>query len=132
MTSPISRRQFIATTTAAVTSLARAGTAPDLVAGIERQTIWNGRDGGTSWFHPRGCVVPGPKPAVLMTLQPITGSDNFGQVHWTQSRDMGHTWAEPAPIAALARRDIGGGLEEGVCDVVPQFHPPTGTVLAMG
>ncbi|MCX6899114.1 MAG: sialidase family protein [Verrucomicrobia bacterium] len=132
MTSPISRRQFIATTTAAVTSLARAGTAPDLVASIERRTIWKGRDGGTSWFHPRGCVVPKPKPTVLMTLQPITGSDNFGQVHWTQSNDLGCTWAKPAPIAALARRDIGGGFEEGVCDVVPQFHPPTGTVLAMG
>src|SRR5690606_9875193 len=24
------------------------------------------------------------------------------------------------------------GWDEGVCDVVPEYHPPTGTVLAMG
>ena len=121
-----------------------AGSAPakeargpeDGVATIEREVIWNGRQTGKSWFHPRTCLIPSAegagKPVVLMTLQEITGSDVFGQVHWTQTTDFGRTWREPEPIPAFARGPVEGGLVEGVCDVVPQFHPPTGVVLAMG
>ena len=108
----------------------------DLIASIERSVLWNGRKSGKSWFHPRACLIPPAKgadtPVVFMTLQEITGSDNFGQVHWTVTSDLGRTWRTPEPIPAFARSPIDGGLEEGVCDVVPQFHPPTGVVLAMG
>ena len=108
----------------------------DLIATIERTVLWNGRKSGKTWFHPRACLIPSSrgadKPVVFMTLQEITGSDVFWQVHWTMSTDLGHTWRDPEPIPAFGRGPVEGGLEERVCDVVPQFHPPTGVVLAMG
>lgn len=97
---------------------------------IERAILWNGRQRGSSWFHPRPCLLEAG--SVLMTMQAISGSDVFGPVHWTRSDDGGRTWRVPDKIPALRRRDVGGGMLEGVCDVVPQFHPPTDTVLAMG
>ena len=110
--------------------------ATELIAAIERTVLWNGRKSGKTWFHPRACLIASArapdKPVVFMTLQEITGSDVFGPVHWTTTTDLGQTWREPEPIPALARGPVAGGLEEGVCDVVPQSHPPTGVVLAMG
>lgn len=67
-----------------------------------------------------------------MTLQTITGSDYFGAVHFMESTDLGKTWTEPAPVAALGRVPAPGGWEEGVCDVVPEYHAATKTVLALG
>ena len=67
-----------------------------------------------------------------MTLQEITGSDLYGQVHWTLTTDLGKTWREPEPIPAFAQGGVAGGLQEGVCDVVPQFHAASGAVVAMG
>jgi hypothetical protein len=122
----------------AVAAATAEGAALDenLIASIERTVLWNGRKSGKTWFHPRPCLIPSAKraaaPVVFMTLQEITGSDNFGQVHWTTSADVGRSWREPEPIAAFARGPIAGGLEEAVCDVVPQYHPATGVVLAIG
>jgi len=105
-----------------------------LIASIEKFTVLRGREGpGPTWFHPRACLIPGsPGAAVFMTLQPILGSDIFGPVHWMQSPDRGRTWTTPQPVPALGRVAQPNGDEEGVCDVVPEFHPPTGTVLALG
>jgi len=108
-----------------------------LIQSVTKQTIWRNRDGsGVTWFHPRACMVPGAKgkPIALMTLQSIGGSDYFGPVHWTESADGGKTWSKPKPIPALGRKPVQGhdGLMAGVCDVVPQYHPQTGTVLALG
>jgi hypothetical protein len=109
------------------------GRASDLVSSIESSTLWNGRAGGTTWFHPRACMIPGEKhPVAFMTLQSISGSDVFGHVHWSQSKDLGKTWSVPVKIKALGRRPDPDGLEEGVCDVVPEYHEKTGTVLAVG
>jgi hypothetical protein len=78
-------------------------------------------------------MVPRPEgPLALMTLQSISGSDVFGPVHWTSSADLGRTWAEPKPIPGMGRRDLGDGWDVGVCDVVPEYHRPTRTVLAVG
>lgn len=74
-------------------------------------------------------------PIAFMTLQEIRGSDYFGPVHWSTSADQGHTWSTPAPIPALGREPVAGrqdGLTAGVCDVVPQYHPDSGSVLALG
>lgn len=108
-----------------------------LIQEIEKITLRRNRDGqGTTWFHPRACMVPDAegKTTVLMTLQEIGGSDYFGPVHWSESPDGGKTWSEPEVIPALAREPVDGhpGLMAGVCDVVPQFHTQTGTVLALG
>jgi hypothetical protein len=67
-----------------------------------------------------------------MTLQLISGSDVFGPVHCSESDDLGTTWSHPKPIPGLGRRTIGEAHEEGVCDVVPDYHRATRTVLAMG
>ncbi len=70
----------------------------------------------------------------LMTLQSIRGSDYFGPVHESVSRDLGQTWSDPKPVPSLGRTPVAGhkGLQQGVCDVVPQYHPATNTVLALG
>jgi hypothetical protein len=104
--------------------------ADDLVRSVEVVTVRKGRDGGTTWFHPRGCTLP--DGTVVWTLQDITGSDVFGPVHWTASRDDGKTWTDPQPVPGLGRKKLPGGVEAGVCDVVPEYHPTTGTVLAIG
>lgn len=109
-----------------------------LIASISKETLWENRDGeGQTWFHPRACMMPNEtgEPVALMTLQVIGGSDYFGPVHWTMSRDFGRTWSEPVAIDALGRDSVPGrddGLRAGVCDVTPQYHPQTGTVIAMG
>ncbi|MEZ6091168.1 MAG: sialidase family protein [Pirellulaceae bacterium] len=109
-----------------------------MIASITKQTLWRNRDGeGETWFHPRACMVPGDdgKPMVLMTLQAIGGSDYFGQVHWTTSSDLGQTWTQPQPIPALGRDPVPGRddeLKAAVCDVTPQYHPLSKSVLALG
>jgi len=101
-----------------------------MIQKIEHEIIWNGRKTGGTWFHPRAGKLP--DGSVLMTCQDITGSDNFGQAHWSKTVDNGASWSEPKPIAAFARTDVGNGFEEGVCDVVPEYHAPTRKVLLMG
>ena len=105
-----------------------------LIASIEKVTLRRGRDGsGPTWFHPRACMVPGPGGATaFMTLQTITGSDYFGPVHAMTSPDLGSTWTETQPVTPLGRVPQPDGSEEGVCDVVPEWHPPTRSVLALG
>ena len=109
----------------------------DLIKSISKQVVRSNRDGQSkTWFHPRVCMVPKAdgKPIALMNLQEIRGSDYFGQVHWCQSDDFGKTWTDPKPIQSLGRDPVPGhkGLEAGVCDVTPQYHRPTKTVLALG
>jgi len=108
-----------------------------LIESITKQTLRRNRDGsGTTWFHPRACMIrvaTGERQA-LMNLQAIGGSDYFGTIHWSMADDLGTNWTEPRAIVALGREPVEGhpGLTAGVCDVVPQYHPPTGTVLALG
>lgn len=141
-----SRRRFLALT---ATSLA-VGTAgsrllqaadnthrangSDLISSVEKVVLLRGRDGsGPTWFHPRPCMVPGETgKTVFMTLQPITGSDYFGPVHWMTSPDLGKTWTKPESIPSLGRVKVDGGWDEGVCDVVPDWHPQSKSVLAVG
>ena len=108
-----------------------------LIESIAKETLWRNRDGKSrTWFHPRACMLPRAdgKPIALMTLQEIGGSDYFGQVHWSISEDLGKTWSTPKPISALGRDPIPGHdeLQAAVCDVTPQYHPHTGTVIALG
>ncbi len=122
----VDRRQFLALCGGALSPRA------DLIGEVAQQTIWRGRDGGTTWFQLRACCVPGSSTGLLMTCQPITGSDFYGPVHYSESPDLGRTWSEPRPIPGLGRRALPDGLEEGVCDVVPEYHARTRSVLAIG
>lgn len=133
----MNRRRFIQQTTAGfcAANLASAQSAGGLIASIEKITLKRGRDGsGPTWFHPRPCVIPSKDgPVVFMTMQEIRGSDYFLPVHWMESRDLGKTWTEPQPVPPLGRvATTDGRGDEGVCDVVPQWHAKTGAVLAMG
>ena len=109
-----------------------------MIESITKSTLWRNRDGNReTWFHPRACMIPDRKgcPIALMTMQTIAGSDYFGQVHWSMSRDFGENWSQPQPIASLGRDAIPGrddGLTAAVCDVTPQYHPQTDTVIALG
>ncbi|WP_417386391.1 sialidase family protein [Gimesia sp.] len=141
---PLNRREFIhsslcslAATSATVTASLQAAESKPLMGSISKETLFRNRDGaGVTWFHPRGCMIPGAEgnATFQLNLQEIGGSDYFGQVHWTESTDRGKTWKQPIPIAALGRDPVKEhpGLKAGVCDVTPQYHPQTGTVLALG
>ena len=135
----MNRREFLALSAASVVASPRAVRAAQtgLIRGIEATTLWNNLDGtGTTWFHPKVCMAPRPggSPLALMTLQPIAGSDYFGPVHWSASEDGGKSWSEPLLIPGFERRPVPGheGLLAGVCDVVPESHAKTDTVLAVG
>jgi hypothetical protein len=136
----MNRRHFLVAASAAVSSTLFSQVQNDdpLIASISKSTLWRNRDGkGQTWFHPRACMVPDKRgnPVALMNLQPIAGSDYFGQVHWSMSRDLGKTWSKPQPIPSLGRDPVPGrddGLKAAVCDVTPQYHPKTETVIALG
>ena len=139
----MNRRTFLHTTTsltaaALSTNLAQAAD-PPLIQSIEKVTLRKNRDGkDITWFHPRACMIPPPNdsktPIAFMTLQEIAGSDFFGPVHSSQSLDLGKTWSDPDGVAPLARYPVADheGLEQGVCDVVPQYHPASKSILALG
>lgn len=133
----MNRRRFLQQSAAGMLAadLASGQSASPLIASMDKITLKRGRDGsGPSWFHPRPCVVPSKDgPVVFMTMQEIRGSDFFLPVHWMESRDLGQTWSEPQPVPPLGRVPTTDGRgDEGVCDVVPQYHAKTGSVLAMG
>jgi hypothetical protein len=139
MSPQFTRRRFVQTSLGAAvgSSWLHAADAPaKLIASLERQVILKAPPKTLGWFQTRACLVPGPDgkslTRVLMLLQPIMGSDFFDQVHETQSDDQGRTWTEPKPIPDMEWHDAGEGLSQGVCDTVPQWHPQTGTVLAIG
>jgi hypothetical protein len=121
------RREFLAGGAA----MAAAAAPADLVQSLETATLFRSEGGGKTWFHPRACAIPGDPPRLLMTLQEITGSDYYWPVHWTESRDGGRTWSEPRPMPGMGRRTHPDGIEEGVCDTVPEYHPRSGAVLAL-
>lgn len=78
-------------------------------------------------------MIPGGSgQRAFMTLQTINGSDYFGPVHWMESSDLGRTWSDPQPVPPLGRVPQSGSAEEGVCDVVPEWHARSRSVLALG
>ncbi len=101
----------------------------ELIESIETRLIWEGKKSRVCWFHPKVAAADG---YLLMTLQLLTDSDVMHQPHYSESRDGGKTWSEKKPIPALERTVLGGGYEDVVSDVVPEFHAKTGVVLCLG
>ena len=96
---------------------------------IERSVIWNNRSGkNTSWFHTRCCKIG--DGTLFMSMQAIGGSDYYGPIH--ESIFDGRKWSTPEGIPDLGWKPCVEDLLEGVCDVVPYYHAPTDTVLAIG
>ena len=136
-TRSMNRRRFFQQIAAGLCAapIALVQSAEGLITSIEKITLKRGSDGsGPSWFHPRPCVIPSKGgPVIFMTMQEIRGSDYFLPVHWMESGDLGKTWSDPQQVPPLGRvATTDGRGDEGVCDVVPQYHPQTGSVLAMG
>lgn len=101
---------------------------------IVRKILWRGRTGNDkTYFHPRVTAFKDDNGSrLLMTLQGISGSDYYHHVQQSYSEDGGESWSAPCDIPDMGRKDIGNGIEEGVCDVVPDYHEKTGKVLAIG
>ena len=97
-----------------------------VIEALSRELVTDTARGEPLWFHPRACAVPRPGGSLLvMTAQSISGSDVFGPVHWMTSADEGRTWSDARPVPGFGRRSLPGGMEEGVCDAVPEYHAPT-------
>ncbi len=127
----LTRRHFLQTASSALfCSAVRASAAEaPLIKSIEKTVVAAPPVKKGTWFHPRACLVG---KRVFMTVQPIMGSDYFGPVHFTTSEDLGKTWTEFKPAEPLGWVPREDGWNEGVCDVTPEFHPKTGSVLALG
>ncbi len=106
-----------------------AGRQEELIGSIETRLLWEGKRARTCWFHPK---IARARKSLLMTVQLLTASDVMHQPHYSESFDEGKTWTERRPIPALERRVLGGGFEDVVSDVVPEYHAPSDTVLCLG
>lgn len=128
----ICRRRFLQLTSAAPLGIALSETSARAAEPtISKEVMFHGRDGkGPAWFHPRACRLPDGR--IFMTMQHINGSDYFGPVHLTMSDDLGKTWSTPEPVEPLGWVELGDGTHEGVCDVVPEWHAASNSVLAFG
>lgn len=108
----------------------------ELIHSIEQVTWSKGRASGTTWFLPRLCVLPSRNGAhKFMTLQWITGSDYYGPVHWQEVRGDGLAWSQwsaPQPVPEFDRRPYRDDIEEAVSDVLPEYHAPTRSLIALG
>ena len=106
----------------------------DVIDSIEPSIVHANRDGKSiTWFHPRGGLMPTPEGTVaFLTLQEATGSDYYGPPHWSVSQDQAKTWSAPTPIPGAGRASFKDGIDIGICDVVPEYHARSNTVLAIG
>jgi hypothetical protein len=127
----LTRRRIIQTASFAFLHRCAHGLAAEspFIESIEKVVLPAPEVKGGAWFHPRACLA-GRK--AFMTLQPIMGSDYFGPLQWTTSDDLGRTWSPFQAVPSLGWVQQSDGANEGVCDVTPDFHPATGTVLALG
>ena len=87
-----------------------------------------------NYFHPKATLIPGN--SLLMTLQTIGASDYFGDVQYVFSdiESKCETWTKLNSIPGFERKQLGNreNIYEGICDVVPDYHEMTDSVLAMG
>ena len=85
-----------------------------------------------NYFHPKATLIPGN--SLLMTLQTIGASDYFGDVQYTFSdiKSKCGNWTKLNSIPGFERKKLENNVYEGICDVVPDYHEATGSVLTMG
>ncbi len=99
---------------------------------IENKIIFRQSPDNEAYFHPTIWLVP-QSGLLVMTLQTVRGSDFYGPVLSCCSTDKGESWSSPRPIPSLGINPYDNGtVFEGVCDVVPDYHPQTGRLLAIG
>lgn len=102
---------------------------------IQLDVVTEGFDGQTCWFHPRAGAIPGPTPAVVLTMQKwnVKLSDVFYPIASLVSSDLGASWSDIIEHRdTLGRRPLGGNVEEGICDFTPKWHARSGRLLGTG
>ncbi len=100
-----------------------------MIESIETTVLWPGKQSGECWFHPKVARTPG---GLLLTAQRLSASDVMHPLHYAESFDGGRSWTERRAVPGLERRVLGGGYEDVISDVVPEYHAPTGSVLCLG
>lgn len=91
-----------------------------------------GRKDGSYWMHPRGALIPGNKPEVVMVLSKILGkSDFYSGLNILRSDDLGRTWRGPVAPPELSWV-ADGDVNIAVADVTPLWHAPAGRLIAIG
>ena len=105
---------------------------------IQLETVLEPSAGG-EWFQPRPAPIPGAgeagKPAVVMVVMQVLGSDYFTGLSSLRTLDLGKTWSEPSAVPALAWRQVDDGtpvVHIGVCDFQLGWHAPSQRVLGIG
>ena len=103
----------------------------------ELQVISHGYDRKTCWVHPRAGAIPvkGGPPIIVLTMYKLrlSGMDVFYAINDMRTDDGGKTWTGPIEHAdTLGRREVGSGVEEGICDFWPAWHADTGCLLGTG
>jgi len=100
---------------------------------VKLEAVHSGFDRKMCWVHARAGVIPGPRPAVVMTMQKLllSGSDVFYALHEMRSDDLGRTWSEPRRHETLKRRR-NDEIEIGICDFTPKWHAKTSKLLGTG
>ncbi|HRE81529.1 MAG TPA: DUF1080 domain-containing protein [Opitutaceae bacterium] len=94
-----------------------------------------GFDKTTCWVHPRAAAIPGPTPAVVMTMSKLllSGSDVFYAINELRTNDLGRTWTGPRDhVDTLGRRPVDQDITEGVADFWPKWHAGSGRILGLG
>ena len=91
----------------------------------ETTVIREGFDGVTCWAQSRIGVMPGLWVMNTQKLK-LAGSDVYGLLHSSWSKDEGRTWSELKPQEIL--RLPGGSL----ADTTPKYHEKTEKMLLLG
>lgn len=102
---------------------------------LQLDVLSQGYDGRTCWVHPRAGVIPGEKPAVVLTMQKLllTGSDVFFALNELRSDDFGRTWSGPHEHTdTLGRRAEPDNVTVAACDFWPKWHAASGKLLGIG
>ena len=96
--------------------------------------ILNFATGNENYFHPRATLMS--DNSILMTLQTIGASDYFGDVQYTFSdiESKCENWTKLNSIPGFEHKQLKNreDVSEGICDVVPDYHEMSGSILAMG
>ena len=86
---------------------------------------------GRTMFHPKAVELP--DGSLFLTVQEIKGSDYYGDVLWSVSKDGGRTWSDLSKLEPLGWRPLEEPDKfEGVCDTVPNVDPASGRLVAIG
>ena len=100
---------------------------------LDVQVVSQGFNGEWCWFHPRATRL-GDENSIALLMQPwITNQSDFFQfLSEMRTSDKGQTWSEPVSLSDVLGEKWEDSVMVRICDVTPQWHQKSGTVLATG